>query len=72
MAATNRTPSKLLPQFVETDKPTWLGDVNGAFAKIDDAFVTDESVAATANVNILALQTALAALTLRIHNLDGL
>lgn len=35
MASTNKTPNYDLPQFVATDKPTWLGDVNDAFSKID-------------------------------------
>ena len=35
MSATNHTTNYNLPQFVGTDKPTWLTDVNGAFATID-------------------------------------
>lgn len=35
MASTNKTPNYDLPQFVAQDKPTWLGDVNDAFSKID-------------------------------------
>lgn len=37
MAHTNSTPNYNLPQFVGTDKPTWLGDVNGAMLAIDTA-----------------------------------
>jgi hypothetical protein len=33
-----QTANKQLPQFVDDDKPTWLGDVNEAFRKIDDEF----------------------------------
>lgn len=35
MGATNKTPNIELPQFVGTDKPSWLGDFNGAMNTID-------------------------------------
>lgn len=35
MSHTNSTANLSLPQFIGTDKPTWLSDVNGAFATID-------------------------------------
>lgn len=35
MSHTNSTANLGLPQFIGTDKPTWLSDVNGAFAAID-------------------------------------
>lgn len=35
MGATNHTTNYNLPQFVGSDKPTWLGDVNGAMNTID-------------------------------------
>lgn len=38
MGATNHTPNLKLPQFIGTDKPTWLGDVNNAFSNIDSGF----------------------------------
>ena len=37
MAHTNSTTNYNLPQFVPTDKPAWLTDINGAFASIDTA-----------------------------------
>lgn len=37
MASTNKTPNYDLPQFIASDKPTWLGDVNGAMLAIDTA-----------------------------------
>lgn len=36
-ASTNKTTNYELPQFIGTDKPTWLGDVNGAMSIIDNA-----------------------------------
>lgn len=35
MAHTNNTPHYELPQFIASDKGTWLGDLNEAFLKID-------------------------------------
>jgi len=38
MGATNRTPNKQLPIFIDDDKPSWLGDFNDAMYKIDAEF----------------------------------
>ena len=46
MAHTNHTTNYELPQFVAGDKPTWLGDVNGAMSAIDTAIA---GVAVTAS-----------------------
>lgn len=35
MGHTNITPNYALPQFLPTDKPAWLTDINGAFSAID-------------------------------------
>lgn len=40
MSATNLTKNLKLPQFVASDKPSWLGDVNGAMLKIDNGYGT--------------------------------
>lgn len=37
MAHTNSTANYNLPQFIPTDKPAWLTDINGAFSAIDTA-----------------------------------
>lgn len=37
MASTNKTPNYNLSQFIATDKPAWLTDVNGDMSKIDTA-----------------------------------
>lgn len=50
MGHTNSTANLALPQFIGTDKPTWLGDINGAFAAIDAyAGTNDAAVAAAAS-----------------------
>ena len=40
MSATNLTKNLKLPQFVASDKPSWLGDFNGAMLKIDNGYGT--------------------------------
>lgn len=48
MSYTNRTPNYDLPQWIGTDKPTFLGDFNGAFSAIDTAMKNNEDAAAAA------------------------
>lgn len=48
MSHTNETLNYKLPQFVDTDQPTWLGDFNGAMEKIDGAVTTVGANASTA------------------------
>ena len=46
MGHTNSTANLALPQFIGTDKPTWLSDVNGAFAAIDTYAGTNDAALA--------------------------
>lgn len=48
MGHTNSTANLALPQFIGTDKPTWLGDINGAFAAIDAYAGTNDAAVASA------------------------
>ena len=48
MGATNHTTNYNLPQFVGSDKPTWLGDVNGAMSSIDTQMKANNDLATTA------------------------
>ena len=48
MGHTNSTPNLQLPQFIGSDKPTWLSDVNGAMLAIDIAYGTIEADASSA------------------------
>jgi len=52
MGATNQTANINLPQFVDSDRPTWRGDINGAFVDIDNKFGTVDGA--------IALKTSLA------------
>lgn len=64
MGHTNSTANIALPQFIGTDKPTWLGDVNGAFAAIDSKVGTiDADVAAVDAKADNAVSDASAAVT---------
>lgn len=49
MSATNLTKNLKLPQFVASDKPSWLGDVNGAMLNIDNGYGTLTGDIANAN-----------------------
>ena len=49
MGATNRTQNYNLPQFVGSDKPTWLGDFNGAMSSIDTQMKANNDLGTTAN-----------------------
>ena len=48
MAHTNSTPNYSLPQFLPTDKPAWLVDVNGAYSAIDTAMKNNADAATAA------------------------
>ena len=48
MGHTNSTANLALPQFIGTDKPTWLGDINGAFAAIDAYAGTNDAAVSAA------------------------
>lgn len=60
MSYTNHTPNYNLPQYVGTDKPTFLGDFNNAMTTIDTQM---HSNAQNAGEGIAALQQAQAALS---------
>lgn len=45
MGATNKTTNYELPQWVGTDKPTFLGDMNDAFLKIDTGMAENKDSA---------------------------
>jgi hypothetical protein len=57
MPFTNSTPNYGLPQYIATDKPTYLGDANGAYAAIDTRMKANANAAA-ANQNSISLLSA--------------
>lgn len=56
MSFTNSTPNYGLPQYIGTDKPTYLGDANGAYSTIDTQLKAnaDAAASATATANTAA------------------
>lgn len=49
MSHTNSTANYNLPQFVGSDKPAWLTDINTAFSGIDTQMKTNNTLAGTAD-----------------------
>ena len=71
MSHTNSTTHYSLPQFIGTDTPTWLTDVNGAMADIDAAvYAREQAIASNAN-DIAALDGRLDTAEANISTLDG-
>lgn len=69
MSSTNHTTNYNLPQFVGTDKPAWLGDINPAMSAIDtqmkanaDAATAAAGAAATADGKAVIAQNGVAGL----------
>ena len=71
MGHTNQTANYNLPQFVGTDKPSWLGDINDAFAAIDTAIAAASSEASTADGKADALTTTVSGHTTQIGTLQN-
>lgn len=57
MPYTNQTPNYGLPQYIATDKPTYLGDANGAYSKLDTQMKANADAAA-ANQSSVTLLSA--------------
>lgn len=77
-ASTNKTTNYELPQFVGSDKPTWLGDFNSAMLAIDTGMATNasdidelESDVATASATASQASTDVAGLTSTVNTLSG-
>ena len=51
MSHTNKTPNYDLPQFIGTDKASWLGDLNPAFLAIDAGMEANKVSAQSAEVS---------------------
>lgn len=63
MSFTNSTPNYGLPQYIGTDKPTYLGDMNTAYSTIDTQMKAnaDAAAAATSTANTAASAATTAA-----------
>lgn len=69
MGHTNSTVNYNLPQFVGTDKPSWLSDVNGAFLAIDTAIAAAKTTADSAAGGVASLQNTVGSHTTQIGTL---
>ena len=72
MSHSNSTTNYGLPQFINTDKPAWLTDINGAFADIDTDIKAVSDAANTADGKAVAAQSAAAAADAKIGQLGAL
>ena len=52
MSHTNSTTNYGLPEFLNSDKPAWMADINTAFATIDTTMKANEDSASQANTDI--------------------
>lgn len=78
MSATNHTTNYNLPQFIGTDVPTWLSDVNGAMSAIDSAIKQakdsgdqGQTDAASVASDLATTNQQLAAANVNISSLQG-
>jgi len=71
MSHTNSTTNYELPQFLGTDKPSWLGDINTAFADIDAQMKLNETAAANAYAKAETAEAGVSGLTTRMTNAEG-
>lgn len=63
MSHTNSTTNYNLPQFIGTDKPTWLNDVNGAFESIDTQMKANADSATSAGTSATTANNAIGTLS---------
>ncbi len=63
MSHTNSTTNYSLPQFIGTDKPTWLNDVNGAFSTIDTQMKSNADSATSAGTSATTANNAIGTLS---------
>ena len=75
---TNSTQNYNLPQFIGSDKPTWLGDVNTAMSTIDTAIGTNASNISSLGTRVTSAEgiasqasTDVAGLTSTVNTLSG-
>lgn len=71
MSHTNSTTNYGLPQFLGTDKPSWLNDVNTAYSDIDTQMKANADAASAADTKATAAAGAVADLTPRVSAAEG-
>lgn len=71
MSHTNSTTNYNLPQFIGTDKPAWLGDINPAMSAIDTAIKNASDSASTADGKATTAQSDVTTLGNTVTTLQG-
>lgn len=71
MSHTNSTANYNLPQFVGSDKPAWLGDINPAMTAIDTAIKNVSDSASSADGKATTAQSDIATLGNTVTNLQS-
>lgn len=71
MGHTNTTPNYNLPQFLGSDKPAWLTDVNNAMSAIDTAIAAAKAAADNAGGAAAALATTVGGHTTQLETLSN-
>ena len=69
MSSTNHTTNYNLPQFIGTDKPTWLGDVNQAMSAIDTQMKNNADGVTTVGGQVTELGTTVGGLSTTVTDL---
>ena len=70
MSSTNKTTNYNLPQFIGTDKPSWLGDVNQAMSIIDSQMKTNADNITSASGEVDELNTRVGSAESDVTSLD--
>lgn len=72
MSYTNKTPNYELPQYIGTDKPTYLEDMNGAYSTIDTTMKSNAQAAAAAQSTADTNTTAISTLDTQVNGSGGI
>lgn len=70
-ASTNKTANYELPQFVGTDKPTWLGDFNSAMSAIDAGMATNASDIESMDSRVTSAESSASSASQAVTTLTG-
>jgi outer membrane murein-binding lipoprotein Lpp len=69
MSSSTKTPNYNLPQFLETDKPTWLGDYNQSMQLLDTVIAEVDTKAGSASADIATINSSISTLNTQVTTL---
>ena len=70
-ASTNKTANYDLPQFVGTDKPTWLGDFNSAMSAIDAGMAENKADIKSMDTRVTSAESSASSASQAVTTLTG-